>query len=201
MAPGAHATVTFDYVLTAADFARGTVTYAAQLDADGLTLPTHAAPAVVSGITFQAYQADVDGVTEGGITVCDANGKATDSVTQGETYEVTPGACGYGGDPAGYRVVAFSTPTLLASDSFDATIPGGLAAGAHRLAVYAPDGALVGWRAVTVAEPIAYSGRLASTGSSSDEVTLMLAWAAALLVLGSTVAATAGLRPRRGGVG
>ena len=53
---------------------------------------------------------------------------------------------------------------------------------------------------MTVADPALYEGGLASTGVADDAVALMLAWAAALVVLGTSVAATTGLRPRRGGV-
>jgi len=199
LASGETGTATFTHVLTVADFARGSVSYAAALGADGTGGTVQSTESVVSGITFEAYATDLDGVAEGGITICTADGLAVTELTIGQEYWVTPGACGTGGDPTGYRVVAFSTPMLLATDSFQVSVPGALGKGAHRIALSLPSGELYGWRGVTVSDPVAFSGpggRLANTGAD-DALALATAWAIALAVLGSAMAATAGLRPRR----
>jgi LPXTG-motif cell wall-anchored protein len=58
------------------------------------------------------------------------------------------------------------------------------------LALYAPDGRLVGWKAVTAKDPIALAGpdaggALASTGANGDEVVGLGGVAAVLVLLGT----------------
>ncbi|HEY4752087.1 MAG TPA: LPXTG cell wall anchor domain-containing protein [Candidatus Limnocylindrales bacterium] len=58
----------------------------------------------------------------------------------------------------------FSTPTSLGSVTFSAagtapaTLPAGLSAGAHRIAVYAADGSVLGWASITVTAVLAETG-------------------------------------------
>ena len=171
---GDHRSSTFDYVITAADYVRGSLHYEARLTAGGLDGEVTAS-ASLTGITFQAHAGDLGGVPEGDISVCSADGTSTDALTLGEDFIVTPGACAFMGSAAGYRVVAFSSPTLLGTNTFLVTLPGSLGAGEHRIALYAPDGSLVGWRAVTVSSP----DLLAATGFAG----LPLGGAASALVL------------------
>ncbi len=142
-------------------------------------------------------------MAEGGISVCLPNQTPTDTVVIGTSITVTPGAsCIFGGAPDGYRVVAFSSPLVLGTDTFSVTVPGAVGVGAHSLALYGPDGELVGWKAVTVKDPIAFSARgrtglLAATGLNERAATALAGGAAALVLLG-TASLVVGLRPRRG---
>jgi uncharacterized repeat protein (TIGR01451 family) len=204
VAGGTSASEGFDYVLTAADFARGSLTYSTDMTATGLPTTASSTSVNLKGITFQAYASDLDKVEAGGIQVCESNGTPTDTITLLSTILVTPGStCTFAGLPYGYRVVAFSTPMLLGTHTFSVTVPAALKVGPHRLALYAPDGTLVGWKAVTAKDPIALAGpdaggALASTGANGDEV-VGLGGGAVLLVLLGTAFMVADSRRRKHG--
>jgi hypothetical protein len=204
VAGGTSAAKSFDYVLTAADFARGSLTYATEMTATGLPITASSTSVNLRGITFQAYATDLDKVQPGGIQVCESTGTPTDTITLLSTILVTPGStCTYAGLPYGYRVVAFSTPMLLGAHTFSVTVPAALQVGPHRLALYAPDGTLVGWKAVTAKDPIALAGpdtggALASTGANGDQV-VGLGGDALLLVLLGTAFLVADSRRRKHG--
>jgi len=89
----------------------------------------------------------------------------------------------------GFHVVAFSSPVVLGVDTLHVTLPSSLGAGAHRLALYAPDGTLYGWRSITVAAPTGLAG-LAITGFGG----LPLGGAASALVLLGVAGILAGNR-------
>lgn len=120
----------------------------------------------------------------GGVTV-------SDSVVQGGTAEVTVGA-----DSAGdsVDVYLFSEPVLLGTrvvtvdGTTTVTIPVDAALGAHRIAVYAADGMLIGWAATTVTAATSGGAAAAATGGLSDtggEVSAgVLAGAVLLLTVG-----------------
>ncbi len=132
--------------------------------------------------------AELDGVEEGGIELSDT------SVKQGQVLQV-----GLGEDEAGTWVAAwlFSEPTLLGNDwtradsagSISVRIPTDATVGDHRLAVFAADGALLGWAAleVTPADSTVPTGSLAQTGGALHPlwlgVPLLLLGGGALLLL------------------
>jgi hypothetical protein len=202
VAGGASAVENFDYVLTAADFARGSLTYSTEMTATGLPTTASSTSVKLTGIKFQAYATDLDAMAAGGIQVCESNGTPTDTITLLSTILVHPGStCTYGGLPYGYRIVGFSTPLLMGTDTFSTTVPAALHVGAHRLALYAPNGTLVGWKAVTAKDPIALAGpgtggALANTGANGDEV-VGLGGDAVLLVLLGTAFMVADSRRRK----
>src|SRR5690606_12528111 len=105
------------------------------------------------------------------------------SVAPGGTVTITVGAQHAGTD---VEVFMYSTPVFLASGTLNAagaitvSIPKDAAAGAHRLAVYSTDGALLGWADITV------SGSLATTGAEAPVGGLVLALG--LLLAGGVVA-------------
>lgn len=203
VAPGATATESFTYVLTAADFARGSLGYSTEMTADGLAPTASATSVSLTGITFQAYATDLDGLTEGGIDVCTSAGASTDTVVILDQIWVKPFECSYAGPAEGYRVVAFSSPLTLGVDSFSVKVPIAIKVGVHRLALYRADGTLAGWRTVTVKDPIAFSGpgdaegALAATGADAQAVSGAAGGAAVLVLLG-TAALVASAR-RKGG--
>jgi len=97
-------------------------------------------------------------------------------------------------------VCVFSSPThlgafLVAADgTVTVTLPSSLAPGAHRIAVYAADGSVIGWDWITVLAASSPTG-LASTGA---EVSGALAAALLLLVFGAAaIGRGAAARPRR----
>lgn len=102
----------------------------------------------------------------------------------------------------------YSTPTSLgwawtgASGTATFTIPATVPAGAHRLAVLAADGTLLGWTGVSVAAdsavPAAVNTRASLSATGPSESPAVLLPAAALIVLaGAGLAAAAGKRRRR----
>jgi predicted extracellular nuclease len=115
------------------------------------------------------------------------------SARPGETITVTVGAAS-----AGQRVSVwlFSEPTLLgtvtvaADGTVRVTIPADATAGAHRLAVTAADGSLIGWTTITI-DPA--TGELAFTGAD-----LTGGIAAALLLLAAGAGVLVVRRRRRG---
>lgn len=191
VAGGGSATEGFDYVLTAADFARGSLAYSTEMTATGLPTTASSTSVNLTGITFQAYATDLDTMKAGGIQVCESNGTPTDTITLLSTILVHPGdTCTYEGLPYGYRVVGFSTPILMGTNSFTVTVPAALHVGAHRVALYAPDGTLVGWKAVTAKDPVSFAGTdnggaLAKTGANGDEAVSLGGDAVLLMLLGT----------------
>jgi hypothetical protein len=152
VAPGASAAWTATHVVTAADFAAGEVVISPTVDADGMDTLTESAR--VAPVTFAAYEADLDSIAGGGIAVCSAAGEHVSSASQGDVVTVLLGGCDGEALDAGSRVMAFSSPMLLGLGESPVTIPAALAAGDHRIAVYAADGALVGWTAISISEPV-----------------------------------------------
>lgn len=110
---------------------------------------------------------------------------------RGQQVTVTVGAEHAGADVA---VWMYSDPlrlaagTLTAAGAITVTIPADAALGAHRIAVYAADGTLLGWADLRVTEA---AGGLASTGSE-----LPIAAVALALLLLTTGAVAAGRRRR-----
>ena len=102
--------------------------------------------------------ADLVASAQGGFT-------APSSVPVGGTVPLT-----FTADRAGQTVVAFafSTPTALgthtvsAANTITVTLPSTLAAGQHRIAVYAVDGTLIGWQYIQV---VPAGTALAATGA------------------------------------
>lgn len=124
-----------------------------------------------------------------------------DSVVRGETAPVT-----LGDEFAGEQVdvYLFSTPVPLGTHTVSAdgvvrvVIPEDAALGAHRVAVSAAGGALLGWDATTVVAPSAGAGTAApatlpGTGAEIDPALI----AGALLLLGAGVGLMATARARR----
>lgn len=106
--------------------------------------------------------------------------QAPNSAAAGSTITITVGAQ-YNGTEV--TVWLFSTPVKLGSATVvngqvQVKIPAGIKAEAHRLAVYAADGTLIGWTNLTVTEP------LAKTGSERAPVQLLAAGAALMLLAG-----------------
>ena len=195
VAAGTSQTQTFTHSLTAADFARGSLWYGTEMTATGVPVTQSGTSVTLTGITFRAYETDLTAATEGGVDVCLPTGASTSLVTILDTIWVKPGACDSIGAADGHRVVAFSTPLELGVDTFAVTVPAAIHVGIHRLALYAPDGSLVGWKTVTVKDPIVFAAAddvastgtdsLASTGTNSDEVRGLAGGAAALVLLGA----------------
>lgn len=140
-------------------------------------------------------------------TVPPAESSLTDgtrgSVTAPE--ETAPGSSvvvTVGGSYAGQSVNGwlFSTPTSLGSATVSAegtvtfTIPSSVPAGAHRLALTASDGSLIGWDNITVAKASATTETLAETGG---EILPPLAVAMALLLAGASLMLVRVLRGNR----
>ncbi len=208
VAAGTSAVESFDYVLTAADFARGSLAYSTEMTATGLPATASSTSVSLTGITFQAYASDLDTMPAGEITVCQADRTPTSTITLLSTIHVVPGnSCAYAGLSYGYRVVGFSAPLLMSTNSFTMTVPVALHVGPHRLAIYAPNGTLVGWQNVTAKDPVAFAGpgdnpsgvsggNLANTGAESDEI-VGLGGNAVLLVLLGTAFVVADSRRRK----
>ncbi|MCB2412880.1 hypothetical protein LGT39_08480 [Demequina sp. TTPB684] len=194
IAAGTSETQTFTHVLTAADFARGSLWYGTEMTATGMPTTQSGTSVTLTGITFQAYATDLDAISEGDVSVCVGGAPATE-ITLGTGVMVSPGGCSYPGDADGFRVVAFSTPMLLGTDTFNVTVPGSLGAGDHRLALYAPDGTLVGWKSITAKDPVAFAG-LAFTGFAG----LPLGGLAVTLILLGTAAILRSRERRQGAV-
>ncbi len=148
---------------------------------DGGPIPT---PAPGGGGSVPATPVLTDG-TRGGITV-----PAT--VRAGETVTV-----GIGREHAGEQVavwwystpVLLGTPTVAADGTVRVTVPSDAAPGAHRVAVVAADGSLIGWDGTRV---LPMSGELAFTG-----VALGSGLAAALVLLAAGGGLLAVRRHRR----
>jgi hypothetical protein len=117
------------------------------------------------------------------------------SARAGETITVTVGTAS-AGDVV--DVWLFSTPTLIrtavvASDgTVRVTIPADTMAGAHRLAVTAPDGSLIGWTPLTITTDgqLAFTGA-AGLGAGALVAFLLLAAGAGVLVVRRRRAAVA----------
>jgi hypothetical protein len=117
----------------------------------------------------------------------------------GQTVTIDVGA-----EHAGEWVGAwlFSTPTRLGgwhqvdgAGRITVTIPAGVPAGTHRLAVFDATGAIIGWQTVTVTGAAAATA-LAATGASTAPATTAATLAAAALLLAVGVVLTAVRRPR-----
>ncbi|MBF4584654.1 ExeM/NucH family extracellular endonuclease [Curtobacterium sp. VKM Ac-2887] len=128
--------------------------------------PTPSAPSTVPPVA----------PSETGLT--DANRgsvSAPSSARAGETITVTVGTQ-YAGDVV--NVWLYSTPTLLGTVTVGAdgtvrvTIPSDTPAGAHRLAVTAADGSLIGWTPITITA----DGQLAFTGAEGLGVGALIAF-------------------------
>lgn len=201
---GTSTTRTFTYVLRAADFARGTLGYSAQMTADGLPATASLTSVRLTDITFAAWASDLVGVNPGGAFVCSLDGTPVGTVTIGDTILVKPEGCGFAlPADAGARVVAFSSPLILGVGTYAVKVPVALGAGEHRLAFYNADGTLAGWRAVTVKNPIGYAGDdLAGTGVAGGLLPGGVGGAAALVLLGVALVVRPGARGwRRGPAG
>ncbi|MDF2560829.1 MAG: hypothetical protein K0R99_2275 [Microbacterium sp.] len=106
--------------------------------------------------------------------------------TRGQKVTVTVGADAAGEDIAVWMCsdpVQLATGTLSAAGSITVTVPTDAALGAHRIAVYDADGALLGWADIRVAEG---AGGLAATGAefpvAATALALMLLLAGGLAV-------------------
>jgi hypothetical protein len=146
--------------------------------ADPSTPPTPAptiAPATGSGTSALPASA-LTAANRGGVSVTPGTAAVGASVT------VSVGA-----EHAGDKVHAwiYSTPkalgahTVSAAGTFVVTLPTDIATGAHRIAVLAEDGSLIGWANITLTDP----DGLANTGV---EITGMLTLATLLLLAGAT---------------
>lgn len=195
----------FTHVITAQDFARGSILFAAEVSANEvLSTPTNAS-ASLSPITFVAYEDDLAPDAQGGIEICSPAGESVTEASPGDSIVVVPEACGYAGSADGVAVVMFSEPTTLATDAFAASVPGDAVLGEHRIALYGADGALVGWKALAIVPqaesepapepdsgeesaaeelPAKSSGELAATGADERVLAWELGGAAALLAAG-----------------
>ncbi len=109
-----------------------------------------------------------------------------DSVVQGGTVTVNVGT-GHAGEQV--DVYVFSSPvhlgthTVSTAGTVTVTVPSGLAAGTHRIAVYAANGSVIGWDSITVTS----AGRLASTGAEiggtvAAAIVLLLTGAGAFII-------------------
>ena len=110
----------------------------------------------------------VDG-NRNGVTVDPAVAK------RGQKVTVTVGADAAGDDVAVWMYsdpVRIQTGSLSASGALTVTIPADAALGAHRIAVYAADGTLLGWADIRIT---AASGGLAATGSELPIAAVALA--------------------------
>ncbi|QSB23485.1 hypothetical protein [Curtobacterium sp. 24E2] len=102
----------------------------------------------------------------------------------------------YAGD--GVNVWLYSTPTLLgtvtvaADGTVRVTIPSDTPAGAHRLAVTAADGSLIGWTPITITADgqLAFTG-VEGLGAGALVAFLLLAAGAGVLVVRRRKAAAA----------
>lgn len=140
-------------------------------------------------------------------TVPPAESSLTDGTRGSVTVpeETAPGSSvvvTVGGSYAGQSVNGwlFSTPTSLGSATVSAegtvtfTIPSSVPVGAHRLALTASDGSLIGWDNITVAKASATTETLAETGG---EILPPLAVATALLLAGASLMLVRVLRGER----
>lgn len=103
LAPGATLTWDVAHVLTAADFARGTLTYDVTVEADGLVQLSD--NGTVASVAFAAFEADLTDSAEGGIAVC-VDGKAVAELSPGDEFTVHAPDCAgeqLGGDRRGRR--------------------------------------------------------------------------------------------------
>ena len=106
--------------------------------------------------------------------------QAPNSAAAGSTITITVGAQ-YNGTEV--TVWLFSTPVKLGSATVvngqvQVKVPADISAEAHRLAVYAADGTLIGWTNLTVTES------LAETGAELAPVPLVAAGMALMLLAG-----------------
>ncbi|MDN4473446.1 LPXTG cell wall anchor domain-containing protein [Demequina zhanjiangensis] len=165
LAPDGVLTWTVQHRLTAEDFARGSVTYGAVLDARGMAQA--AASATLSGVSFAAFEEDLLPELEGVIVLC-MDGEPVTELARGEGFGVSLDECGA---PVGQGATAylFSTPVRLGDAALTLTVPQATEPGAHRVAVYGFDGRLVGWAPLTVLGPVDDSGELGTGGSSSED--------------------------------
>jgi hypothetical protein len=113
---------------------------------------------------------------------------APSSVVAGGAVTVTVGGQ-FGGDSVSVWLhstpVLLDTTTVTASGTVRVVVPAATAAGAHRIAVVAADGTLIGWDDITVTAKSASAGAaLASTGVDS---TITAVGALLLLLAGATV--------------
>lgn len=95
--------------------------------------------------------------------------------TRGQKVTVTVGADAAGEDVAVWMYsdpVRIATGSLSASGALNVTIPADAALGAHRIAVYAADGTLLGWADIRIT---AASGGLAATGAELPIAAIALA--------------------------
>lgn len=188
----------FTHIITAQDFERGSILVAAHVEANEVGTE-ETASASLNGITFAAYEDDLEPGAEGGIAVCSPGGEPLSEASPGDPIVVNPDDCSYTGASAGFRIVMASTPTVLASGTFSAAIPGDAELGAHRIALYGPNGELVGWQALDVVAPPAVqpdpgSEQDSGSDSAADELPstgfdswTLAAGAAALMILGAGV--------------
>lgn len=190
----------FTHVITAQDFERGSILFAIEVKSNELWGNPVEASATLTPITFAAYEDDLDPGAEGGIAVCSPAGEPVSGASPGDPIVVTPDDCAYVGASEGYRVVMASTPTVLATGTFAASVPTDAELGAHRIGLYGPNGELIGWQALDVVaasepepdpQPQPSAGdELPSTGFGSAG---LAGGAAALVLLG---AGAMGLRRR-----
>ena len=95
--------------------------------------------------------------------------------TRGQKVTITVGSDAAGDDVAVWLYSdpqRIATGSLSASGAISVTIPTDAALGAHRIAVYAADGALLGWADIRIA---AEAGGLATTGSELPVAAIALA--------------------------
>ena len=152
IAAGASLTWNAEHVITAADFAAGTVAYGVSVDADGLETLTDSA--AVGPVAFAAFETDLEGVEAGGIVLCTPAGDSVSELERGDAFTVRIGSCDGDAPAAGSRVFIFSEPVLLGDGGDALTVPTGLELGDHRVALYGADGALVGWAPLSVVMPV-----------------------------------------------
>ncbi|WP_084127341.1 LPXTG cell wall anchor domain-containing protein [Demequina sp. NBRC 110054] len=205
LAAGDSETHTYTHVITAEDYARLQVLFAAKATAEGLATPLEAS-ATLTAVSFEAYESDLEGLAEGGIAVCTPDGEQVSEVAPGDALVVTPEGCDHAGSADGTHVVMMSTPVILSAGSYAVTVPSDADLGEHRIVLYAADGTVVGWQSLSVEAAVVdaddasddaegdqrVSGSdsttddaLASTGA--DGAQLIALGAAALLVAGAAV--------------